>query len=197
MRDTDLERLKRDDPESVEIIDLMLAENERELSEFEARRVQQFVEQSPVLQEFLNAEAPENAGQDNLWDQVPVALPSDAEWRQVDVGLHQAIGRADAEKSSEGDRREPAGTTSRSGVWATVAALAATLLFAFILVEQYSGPSTPSETASNSGVDEGSGSDPEVEEPMNEVIITELPDDVLDVQIDDVEGALMIYVSSG
>jgi len=183
MKDAELERLKREDPKSAEIIALMLADNDRELSEFEALRIQQHVEQSPSLQEYLEGRAPETLGQDRIWDQIPVPTPTNDEWRQVDIGLNREIGRADAELFAA---RADSVEAGRGGVWQAVVGLAAALLFAFALVEQYSTPSTPSDPVDNFA-----------EADEDEVIITELPDDALDVQIEDVEGALMIYVSSG
>ncbi|MEM7262499.1 MAG: hypothetical protein AAF488_10955 [Planctomycetota bacterium] len=191
---SELDRLLREDPECAEIVELMLAEGERELSEFEARRVQQYVERCPAILDFLEGRTPESSAQDELWDAIPVPMPTEEEWRAVDIKVHEAMAAPMRPAASVAPAPPVDAPRTQFSAWQTVAALAAMLLLAILIVDNYSGPSTPAGTGGSDEIVQGAD---EFEFPEPEFEITELPEDVIDVQIDDVEGMLMIYVSSG
>ncbi|MCA8961199.1 MAG: hypothetical protein KDC38_11830 [Planctomycetes bacterium] len=214
--DRDPER--SEDPEGAEILALMLAENQRELSEFEARRIESYVNRTPELRAYLEgSSSAARARTDAIHALLGSELDSDLaaataeEWRRVDIAVHGGLVDPIEGAPRRDERSSPAPLPaardaatvvplpegarppSSYSAWQTVAAVAACLLLGFFVVQKAS----ESDPKSSPEISQGRDPSAPYEPGPNEVIITELPDDVIDVQIDDVDGALMIYVTSG
>lgn len=129
----------RESASCAEIRVLMLAEEERPLSDFEARRIEQHIEACAHCLRILEGRSGSDAARQRLVLRHLEEPASDAEWARVTRGLHRALGWEDsgaqgAPAPLRGAAAPPASGARERLWWRPLAPLAATLLLSLVVI---------------------------------------------------------------
>ena len=166
-----------------ELLSILERANESDLSEEEARRLEEGLAANPQLAKELLSPLP---GEEILGEE-SLAMPSELEWKRIEKGIAAATGSGHADRGQEANspenqrllRKEPSTTPSALATWIPLAAALILCAIVVSLIRQ-------------DGLG-GTGEPP----PVAEVI--DLRDDAQPtiMNLPDEDGGVIIYVTSG